>query len=213
MKTRPCPAPWPRGFTLIEILIAIVVMAIGLLAVAAMQIQGVRLNLDSYARSQAVMLANDYVERTAANRPAAFSDPTDEDLPTYGIYDSDLVACDEPPDFDGDGTADYCGTQQVGGVSVAGTVCAEPWQMAAYDQYVVACGYPSGAGTGRSGGIRDLLQGGQMTVVCLDQDDAEIAPCPDGSRHRIDVRWVEQVKDENNRSVETAQTLSMRTRP
>jgi len=177
-----CRAPASTGFSLIEVLIAVAVLAIGLLAVAALQIQGVRQNFDSYARSQAVMLANDFVERMYANKPGA-------DLGNYADSDTDAFDCatDTPP-------AQLCGTQ-----SDAETpeICT-PSQIAVYDQYIVSCGYATPSG--RSGGVRDLLQSGRLRVVeCLDPSD-DPAPCQAGFRYRIQMSWVEQVKDGNNRS-------------
>ena len=49
-----------KGFTMIEILISMIIMAFGLLGVAAMQTMGMRLNHSAYLRTQATNLANDY---------------------------------------------------------------------------------------------------------------------------------------------------------
>jgi len=55
------------GFTLLESLIAFLVLAIGLLGLAGLQIQGMRFNTESYARSQATILAYDILERMRLN--------------------------------------------------------------------------------------------------------------------------------------------------
>jgi type IV pilus assembly protein PilV len=59
------------GFTLIEVLIAILVLAIGLLGLAAMQGAGLKYNTDAYQRTQATVLAYDIVDRMRANKTAA----------------------------------------------------------------------------------------------------------------------------------------------
>ena len=59
------------GFTLIEVLVAVLVLSIGLLGLAALQASGLRNNFDAYARSQAVILANDMADRIRANPTAA----------------------------------------------------------------------------------------------------------------------------------------------
>ncbi|MDG9922195.1 MULTISPECIES: type IV pilus modification protein PilV [unclassified Pseudomonas] len=56
------------GFTLIEVLVSIVILAIGLLGLAAMQLQSLKYTQGSQWRSQANFLAYDIVERIRANR-------------------------------------------------------------------------------------------------------------------------------------------------
>ena len=62
-----------RGFTLIEALVALVVLSIGLLGVAGMQIAGLRANMSAGSRTQASYLADDIVDRMRANNTAARS--------------------------------------------------------------------------------------------------------------------------------------------
>ena len=57
-----------RGFTLIEVLIAVIVMSIGLLGLAGLQTAGMRNNHTAYLRSQATVLAYDIVDRMRATR-------------------------------------------------------------------------------------------------------------------------------------------------
>lgn len=56
-----------RGFSLIEILVALFVFAIGILTVAGLQIVSKRTNFDAVQRTTATYLANDIVERMRAN--------------------------------------------------------------------------------------------------------------------------------------------------
>ena len=51
------------GFTLLEALVALLVLAVGLLGLAALQTQGLRFNTDAYVRSQGTYLAYDMIER------------------------------------------------------------------------------------------------------------------------------------------------------
>lgn len=62
-----------RGFTLLEVLIALVVLSIGLLSLAGLQATGLRNNHSAYLRSQATLLAYDAIDRIRANRSAAAS--------------------------------------------------------------------------------------------------------------------------------------------
>lgn len=61
----------PYGFTLLEMLIAVLIFSIGLLALAKLQISSLRLSDDSLLRSAATLLANDMAERLRANPAAA----------------------------------------------------------------------------------------------------------------------------------------------
>lgn len=51
------------GFTLIEALVAIMIMALGLIGLALMQAQGLKFTTGAYSRTQASMLANDIIDR------------------------------------------------------------------------------------------------------------------------------------------------------
>jgi len=55
------------GFTLIEVLIAMVVLAIGLLGLAGLQVTSLKNNQSAYNRSQATQLAYDLADRMRAN--------------------------------------------------------------------------------------------------------------------------------------------------
>jgi type IV pilus assembly protein PilV len=55
------------GFTLIEVLIALVILSFGLLGLAGLQATSLRNNLSAYHRSQATQLAYDMADRMRAN--------------------------------------------------------------------------------------------------------------------------------------------------
>ena len=56
-----------RGFTLLEVLIAILVLSIGLLGVAQMQTIGIRSTHGAYLRTQATLLSGDMLDSMRAN--------------------------------------------------------------------------------------------------------------------------------------------------
>lgn len=60
-----------RGFTLIEVLIALLVLAVGLLGMASLMMTSLQSSQSAYLRSQASLLAQDLVERMRANRDQA----------------------------------------------------------------------------------------------------------------------------------------------
>lgn len=62
--------PVCRGFTLIEILVALLVLAIGVLGTLALQARSLQQTQDAHLRGNAVMLANDLLELMRSN-PAA----------------------------------------------------------------------------------------------------------------------------------------------
>jgi type IV pilus assembly protein PilV len=79
------------GFTLIEILIAMLVTTVGILGVAAIQLVSFQTNQSAYARSQAVYLARDILDRIRAN-PQGYLTTT-----VYDEVDSS-VSADIPAD-------------------------------------------------------------------------------------------------------------------
>ena len=60
-----------QGFTLIEVLVSMIVLAIGLLGLAQLQARGLQFNQDAYVRSQATVLAYEIIDRMRANRDNA----------------------------------------------------------------------------------------------------------------------------------------------
>lgn len=82
------------GFSIIEVLVAMLVLAIGLLGLAALQAQGLRFNHDAYIRTQATHLAYDIIDRMRTNRDnaAAYAvpDPGFVCDPTDATIDMDL---------------------------------------------------------------------------------------------------------------------------
>lgn len=66
------------GFTLIEILVAVLILSLGLLGLAGLQAASLRANHSAYLRSQATQLAYDMADRMRANMAGvvAYNDPT-----------------------------------------------------------------------------------------------------------------------------------------
>jgi type IV pilus assembly protein PilV len=87
-----------RGFSLIEVLVTILIFAVGLLGMAALQAVSMRSNQSANFRTQATALAYMIIDRMHANADAI----------ARGEYLADLVGgdCSAGPD-DGDATAVY----------------------------------------------------------------------------------------------------------
>ncbi|NMT65515.1 type IV pilus modification protein PilV [Marinobacter orientalis] len=60
-----------NGFTLIEILVTVVILAVGLLGLAGLVLEGMRNNQGAYLRTQASILAYDMADRMRANKERA----------------------------------------------------------------------------------------------------------------------------------------------
>ena len=61
------------GFSMIEVLVTIVIIAFGLLGIAGLQVRLQMSEMESYQRSQALLLLNDMANRIATNRNNAAS--------------------------------------------------------------------------------------------------------------------------------------------
>ncbi|MDH3468558.1 MAG: type IV pilus modification protein PilV [Gammaproteobacteria bacterium] len=83
------------GFTMIEVMVAFFILALGLVGMALMQAQSLKFNAGSYSRSQASVLAYDIIERmrmdpgTAPSYTAAPSTGTCD--PAVATVDNDLI--------------------------------------------------------------------------------------------------------------------------
>ena len=89
------PSAAPRGFTLIEVLVTLVILTFGLLGIAGLMAKGQRASYEAYQRQQALALANDMAERIRANRAMAqnYADgaPVGTPLGGAGSFYNDLL--------------------------------------------------------------------------------------------------------------------------
>lgn len=108
-----------RGATLLEVMVALVVMSIGLLGLASLQLIGIRANSDSENRTQAAIIANDLAERMRANPGAVAAG-------SYAGVDLSSIDCTTLP-------ATVCEDR-----SAAADNC-NPSQMASFDTYTSWC--------------------------------------------------------------------------
>ncbi|MEM9386113.1 MAG: type IV pilus modification protein PilV [Pseudomonadota bacterium] len=97
VRHRALPVPHQQGFSLIEVLVALLVMSVGLLTVAALQVFSLQVEAQALNGTRATLLAADIVDRIRAN-PAGAPDyelglgagapPTEEvcaDTPTADV--------------------------------------------------------------------------------------------------------------------------------
>jgi type IV pilus assembly protein PilV len=95
-KAKHIPRARAQGFTLVEVLVALVILCVGLLGVAALQLTSLKSNHGSALRTQATFLAYDIVDRMRANRESATNGDYDIDFGDTGaggtLAGDDLVA-------------------------------------------------------------------------------------------------------------------------
>ena len=155
------------GFGMVEVLVALVVLSLGLLSMAGLQIISIRSVHSSFIRGQAVLSAYTIADRMRANRPAV----RDLDGTAIGFYNSADGATYQAPN-------DNNCTEGAG----AATACTTA-EMAAHDLFEwnqsVAARLPSGQGT-----------------VCIDStsnDGNPAAPACDGvgNDYAIKIWWTD----------------------
>ncbi|WP_227539330.1 MULTISPECIES: type IV pilus modification protein PilV [Marinobacter] len=81
-----------QGFTLIEILVTVFILAIGLLGLAGLLVDGMRNNQGAYLRTQASILAYDMADRIRANRAQAVGGGAYDGFTTVGAS-TNLPVC------------------------------------------------------------------------------------------------------------------------
>lgn len=180
------------GLTMIEILVTLIILSIGLLGMAALQLTGIRSANSSTYRTQATLLADDLAERMRANTTAVDSN-------AFMAVNSAALNCATVPN-------PYCG-EYYDGVNNNAAVSCTPAEMATYDLNVWFCGeLNSGA---RRGGVQSILNSATATITCTDVNPpsgADVDPCTNrSSYHTITLGWSELNPD---RSTGAATTLS-----
>ncbi|MCU7862327.1 MAG: type IV pilus modification protein PilV [Candidatus Thiodiazotropha sp. (ex Lucinoma kastoroae)] len=175
-----------QGMTLIEVLVAAVVIAIGLMGVAALQVTALQGASNADYRSRAIDYATALSDRMHANLMAF----EDED-----IYDNTYTLSD-PVDC---GTLPVICAMDPTMLNTSGISNCNPAQMAAFDLWDVSC---------NDNGVQTLLPGGQLTVICLDNDGTDGDDgddCTDLSPMLITINW--QLQSDNNATDEVIMTV------
>lgn len=109
MSMTPGPRPYflsaatsQRGFSLVEVLVALVILSIGMLGLAGMQTRSLRDNHGSLMRSQATTAANDIIDRMRAN-------PVQTRLGLYDIALGTVPVLNAPPSINNADLVDWKG--------------------------------------------------------------------------------------------------------
>ncbi len=125
------------GFTLLEVLIALLILSVGLLGLASLQTRGLAMGHNAYLRGQAVLLARDMAERIRANS-------------NYVLTTAETGATEYTIDYDHTPTSTDCSAAS-----------CTPVQLAQYDidQWLTSLGstLPMGAGQISKNGVDHVI--------------------------------------------------------
>lgn len=152
------------GLGIVEVLVALVIVSVGVLGMASLQLTGMKHSSGGFNRSKALLYAQSMATRMRINDVAA-------DLQEYAGFDSAGFACNAVP-------APYCQARN----GVAAAACT-PAELATFDKFTVACG---DVGTnGAEKGVVGTLPNGALTITCLE------SPCVSGAAYEVNVSWTE----------------------
>ena len=172
------------GFSLIEVMVALLVLLIGLLGVVRMQLFSVQNNQGAYLRTQATYIASDMMDRMRANRSGRVFDTVVDGETTvidqYEDFSVDVTSANPDADVPADprcaATEDGCNAEQVANM----------------DKREIASHFIDVYGLGDDNFVATLPQG-----------SIEVLKNPDGpgdgvnDEYVVTVTWLEQAWDED----------------
>lgn len=173
------------GIGIIEVLLALVVVSLGVLGMASLQLTGMKHSSSGYNRSMAVLFTENLSSRIRSN-------PESVQAGDYADYDSANTNCEVPP-------APYCQASLNGDAEEC-----SPAEMAEFDLYSIACG-SLGADGQPVDGVTNLLNGGRLQVECD-------APCGPASNYMLTVTWNEG-STTSGEETEDLKTVQVRLNP
>lgn len=95
-----------RGFTLIEVLVAMVVLGVGLLGIAGLQATSLKNNYNAYLRTQVIEQGHSLTDRVRANVAAAVAG-------SYVASAAPTISYDCETDFTGTSETNKCSTSEM----------------------------------------------------------------------------------------------------
>ena len=162
MKLQNPYKPHQQGTTLIEVLVAAIIIGVGLLGIASLQVRSLQASTNAEARARAIDLISELADRIRANASA------DQDYVTDGV----LSNCDAY-------TSNVC-TSMPGGAAVEESACSNA-DIAAEDKLDILCAPGSG--------IRSVLSDGTLEITCADVEPGDGDDCSPGSELTITIGW------------------------
>ncbi|MEW8505209.1 MAG: type IV pilus modification protein PilV [Candidatus Thiodiazotropha sp.] len=155
-----------HGMTLVEVLIAALIVAVGLLGIASLQINAIQGSTKADYRTRAIDFATALADRMQVN--------------LIGVADNNYL---HPPacDLGSESTLANCAMAPTMGDSASVADCS-PRQMASHDLYQISCG----------SGIQGNLPGGRLQIACVDSNATDTDPCSSLSPIQIVISWQTQ---------------------
>lgn len=159
------------GVGMIEVLVTMLVLAVGLLGLAALQTQSVKASAESGQRSIALNMVSELFERMHMNRQQ------------IDQYQTDITAavCGAAP-------ANQCSTGRVGGNTVAGVQCT-PEELATFDVWDVMCDHGNRVAQQGKSTAFDFVVLPVMTMTCTNAAGAVQAPCAVNNTVTLNMTW------------------------
>lgn len=176
------------GVGLIEVLVALVIVSLGVLGMAGLQLTGMKHSTNGFNRAKALILTENMATRMRINTSGVLNG-------AYAEFDSsaDANLCQVKP-------VPYCQASR----GVDAQICSVD-ELAAFDLFSVACGDwgPEGA----TAGVRGMLpDGAKLEVICDD------APCAATSTYTLSVSWPEN-QTATSAAAAVSKRVQMRLRP
>ena len=143
-----------RGLGLIEVLVALVVVSLGVLGMAGLQLTGMKHSTGGFNRSKALLVAENMATRMRINGAGVAAG-------AYDGFDSATLAgsCAAKP-------VPYCQASVATGGNVVAAQSCTTGQLAAFDRWSIACG-DWGVGTQGGGeGVTSSLPEGRLRIGC-----------------------------------------------
>jgi type IV pilus assembly protein PilV len=172
--------------TLIEVMVATVVIAIGLLGVAALQVTALQGASNADYRSKAIDFASALSDRMHANL-IAFGEYNGDTTHDNAYTSAAAVDCASPPATSCAMTPDM--------TNDTGISSCDPTETATFDLWQTTC----------DGGVQTSLPGGRLTLTCLDNDATDGDDCSDLSPILITVSW--QLQSDDNATDEVVMAV------
>ncbi len=156
-----------RGVGMVEIMITLLIIAVGLLGLAAMQTQAMRSTTDTLKRTAGLQMATELIERMHMNSAQAVVYQN-----TFAAYSA---ACPANPVV-------QCSAATVNRATVVGAQCNAS-QMAQYDAWEVMCDHGNVINGRGKGAANDYIDQPQVAMVCNPAD------CSAGSTVTMTLFW------------------------
>lgn len=154
------------GFSLIEVMIAALILSIGILGVAGLQIIGMKGTQQSHMKQQAVAIIHSLTERMTSNKPGVIAGNYENDSESFDC--SNLPTCN------------------------SGVTCS-PADIATVDLNNIFCGYKV-TGSPNTAGVKYQVAGDVVSLAEGELDISCVTDCTDGEL-RLEIEWQEQAFD------------------